>query len=247
MSSNFTVTRNQIILAVLRKLGQIEPGDTIDTVDPTIIENASFNLNILIKYMMTKGIKLWTIQELEIPLVANQEEYTVQEGGTSPLIDSPKPIKVIQAFLRNTSVNPMIDTPINLISRQQYKLLSSKFNTGTPNSLYVDEQQDFTNLFVWPMPDQNTEDNYILIIDEQQPIADINDNTDVINFPNEWYNTLVWVLADDIAIEFEVPQNHRQEISMKAGMYKDELEAWDVEYTSTYFQVNNQQNLERLR
>ncbi len=239
MSYNFTVTRDQLILATLRKLGQIEPGDTIDTVDPTIVENASFNLNLLVKYLMTKGIKLWTIQDLIIPLVADQFAYTILEDTiVVGEIDEPKPIKVIQVFLRNTSVTPELDIPVQLISRNQYDFLSSKYTTGTPNSLYVDEQRTSTILNVWPVPDTTIATDYELHLTQQRPIADINDNADIIDFPNEWYNTLVWVLADDIAIEFEVPANHRAEIAAKAAMYKEELEGWDVEYTSTYFQVD---------
>ena len=49
-------------------------------------------------------------------------------------------------------------------------------------------------------------------------------------------NTLVWNLADQLAIEYSVPQNHRQEIIARAKQYREELGAWDVEASSTFFQ-----------
>lgn len=238
MSYNFTVTRNEIIIASLRKLGQIEPGDTIDTIDPSIINNAVLNFNIIVKQLMTKGIKLWTIQEYTIPYVVNQIVYTIGEGVSFD-VDLAKPLKLIQGFLRNTSTTPVIDIPMQLISQQEYNLLGSKASTGITNSLYMNIRQDSSDLYVWLAPDANTTADYELHITVQRAIADMNDNdTDIVDFPNEWYNTLVWTLADDLAIEFEVPQNHRAEIASKAITYQDLLEGWDVEYTSTYFQVD---------
>jgi len=46
---------------------------------------------------------------------------------------------------------------------------------------------------------------------------------------------LVWNLADQLALEYGVPMNHRQEISQRAMMYKTQLTDWDVEATSTFF------------
>jgi hypothetical protein len=71
----------------------------------------------------------------------------------------------------------------------------------------------------------------------QIPLNDIQISADYTldGFPNEWFNALVWNLADQIAIEFDVPSNHRQEIAARAKMYKEELEGWDVENVSVKF------------
>jgi hypothetical protein len=67
---------------------------------------------------------------------------------------------------------------------------------------------------------------------------DLNRAQDIPDFPNEWMNTLVWNLADQLAIEYSVPGNHRQEIAARAKLYRDQLTDWDVEPTSTFFQVD---------
>jgi hypothetical protein len=64
----------------------------------------------------------------------------------------------------------------------------------------------------------------------------LNDPGDTPDFPNEWFNCLVWNLADQLAIEYGVPMNYRQEIMGRALMYKTELTDWDVESTSSFFQ-----------
>ena len=67
---------------------------------------------------------------------------------------------------------------------------------------------------------------------------DLSKAADIPDFPNEWMNALVWNLADQLAIEYSVPANHRQEITARATAYREELTDWDVEVTSTFFQPN---------
>jgi hypothetical protein len=70
----------------------------------------------------------------------------------------------------------------------------------------------------------------------QMPLNDLVSNSDVPDFPNEWFNYLVWALADQLALEYLVPIGTRQEIAMRAKVYKDDLVNFDVEAASTYFQ-----------
>jgi hypothetical protein len=242
MSTNLTVTRNQVILAAFRKLGIVEPQDTIASIDPTLVTNASFNLNLIIKQMATKGIKLWTIQEYAIQLVAGASVYGIYEGAIAPDLNDFRPIKLIQAWLNNISVTPIIRTPLRIISQQEYNLLGSPSSTGTSNSVYLEKLIDSSYLYVFLTPDATTEDNYELRFLAQRQIQDLTAPSTILDFPNEWYNALVWSLADDLAIEFEVPVNHRQEFAQRASTYRDQLEEWDVEYASTFFTVSTAQN-----
>lgn len=242
MSTNFTVTRDQIISSALRKLGVIELGDTPDA---TTIQNASLVLNLLIKQMATTGLRLWTINEYVMPYIVNKTMYTI--GGTPcdyyynsldplkvPVTD--KPLKVIQAFLRNTSVSPEVDIPMQLISKQEYNILGSKFSTGTTNTVFYDVRKTNGNMYVFLTPDQPTQQDYELHFVAQRQIEDINTAQSVPDFPSEWFNTLVWNLADQLAIEYSVPANQRAEIAQRAAGYMSEMNAWDVEVYSTFFQ-----------
>jgi len=237
MTTTYSVTRDQVILAALRKLGQIEPGDTAATVDSNIISNCAQSLNLMLKQWMTDGIKLWTYNEYVLPLVASQTSYVI--GPSGPGLVGDKPLRLIQGqgltFLRNTSVTPNIDTPMQILSRQEYLSLGSKFSTGTTNSVYLDVGKTSSTLYVYLTPDATTATNYQLHFTAQRPINDILTSTDVPDFPNEWMQALVWGLADQLAIEFDVPANHRQEILMRAEKYKSMLEDWDVEASSTMF------------
>jgi hypothetical protein len=240
MSSTYTVTRDQIITLALRKLGILELGETPDT---DTIDNATMSLNLLIKQLSTEGLRLWKISELIVPLTASQTSY-ILGGSTSTLMyDSlaptvaitDKPLKVIQGFYRSIQVTPYIDTPVLLVSKQEYNVLGSKFSTGTANTIFYDLKSLNGILYVFLTPDTNASTNIELHLIAQMPLNDISGATEIPDFPNEWMNCLVWNLADQLALEYGVPMNARQEIAMRATSYRAMLTDWDVEVSSTFF------------
>ena len=240
MSSTYTVTRDQIITLALRKLGVLEIGSTPD---PDTIDNAAMSLNLLIKQMSTDGLKLWKISELIIPLTSGQTSYTLG-GSTSVLMyDSlnptvaitDKPLKVIQGFYRNQQNTPPIDVPVMVISKQEYNILGSKQSTGVANTIFYDPRKLNGMLYVYLTPNDYTQTNLQLHIIAQLPLDDLSTALAVPDFPNEWMNCLVWNLADQMSMEYGVPMNARQEISLRASAYKAQLVDWDVEASSTFF------------
>ena len=243
MSSTFTVTRDQIISLALRKLGVLEMGDTPDA---ATISNASLALNLFIKQMSTEGLKLWKNQELVIPMTNNVTTYTLggansvamydsfDTGFTTPITD--KPLKLLQGFYRNNQSTPPVDTPLQMLSKKEYNELGSKQSPGVPNSIFYDIKTTYGSLYAYTTPNSTVATNYTLHLVMQMPLNDLNRAQDVPDFPNEWMNTLVWNLADQLAIEYSVPANHRQEIALRAKTYRDELTAWDVDTYSTFFQ-----------
>lgn len=243
-SSNFTITRDQIIASALRKCGVLELGDVAD---PATTANASLILNLFIKQMSTEGIKLWTVDEGVLPLTANKTVYTLggagsdtyylaSDGTHTAVLD--KPLRLIQAFIRNTTTNQ--DTTLRILSRQEYNELGDKYTTGTTNSVFYDPRNTNGRLNLFLTPASSTATNYTVHFVFQRPIFDVTVATANLDFPNEWLNVLVWNLADQLAIEYGVPGNHRQEIAQRAVAYKEQLIDWDVEYTSTFFKPDPQ-------
>jgi len=243
MSTTFTVSRDQIISLALRKLGVLEMGDTPDA---ATIANASLALNLFIKQMSTEGLKIWKNQELVVPMITNVNTYTLGGPNSVPMYDSfdvnqttpitDKPLKLLQAFYRNNQVSPPIDIPLTLLSKQEYNNLGSKQSTGVPNSIFYDYKTTYGTLYIYVEPNSQVATNYELHLVMQMPLQDINKAQDIPDFPNEWMNTLVWNLADQLAIEYSVPANHRMEIAARAKTYKEQLTDWDVDVYSTFFQ-----------
>ena len=241
MSSTYSITRDQIISLALRKLGILEVGSTPDA---ETIANASMSLNLLIKQLGTDGLKLWKVSELIIPLTANKTSYTLGGVSSDLMYDSlaptvaitDRPLKVIQGFYRNITSTPVIDTPVMIVSKQEYNVLGSKFSTGTANTIFYDVKKLNGLLYVYLTPDSNAQTNLQLHIIAQMPLNDITLATDIPDFPNEWMNCLVWNLADQLSLEYGVPMNARQEITQRAVAYTTLLSDWDVEASSTFFQ-----------
>jgi hypothetical protein len=240
MSSTYTVTRDQIITLALGRLGVLEIGDSPDT---NSINNASMTLNLLIKQMSIDGLKLWKVSELIVPLTNNKTSYVLGGSTSSLMYDAlaptvaitDKPLKVIQGFYRNLQTTPYVDTPVMLVSKQEYNVLGSKFSTGTTNTIFYDPRNLNGVLYVYLTPDSNAQTNLQLHLVAQMPLNDLSLSTDIPDFPNEWMNCLVWTLADELALQYGVPMNARQEITQRSMMYKEKLSDWDVEASSTFF------------
>ena len=233
-TSTYSITRDQIILSALRKIGVVEPGDTSATIDAALVTNCAQALNLMVKQWMTEGIKLWTVTEYTLPLVASQTEYTI--GPSGPGLVADRPLRLIQGVIRNIAVTPYIDTPLQILSKQEYMTLGSKFSTGIANSVYLNPGTTSASVKFFLTPDTSTATNYQAILTCQRPIYDISSASSVPDFPNEWMQALVWGLADQLSLEFGLPINHRQEVMLRAEKYKDQLTSWDIENESTFFQ-----------
>lgn len=237
MTTAYSVSRDTIITSALRKLQVIELGTTPDTVT---IANGAQSLNIMIKAWQSSGIKLWTINEYTLPLVVAQSAYVI--GPSGPALVADKPLKVIQAWMRNTSVTPNVDTPLLSMSKQEYNILGSKYSPGMVNSYFYDPRVTSGTLYTYLTPDAATATNYQLHFVGQRPMTDITLSTDIPDFPNEWMQALIWGLADELAIEYGCHVNQRQEIAMKAQKYQTELTDFDVETSSTFFTPDMRMN-----
>jgi len=236
-TSTYSITRDEIILTALRKLGAVEPGDTAATIDSNIVTNCAQALNLMVKQWMTEGIKLWTVIEYTITPVTNQSEYII--GPSGPDLVADRPLRLIQGVIRNIAVTPYVDTPLQILSKQEYMTLGSKFSTGIANSVYLNPGSTSASVKLFLTPDVATSTNYVIILTCQRPIYDISTATTVPDFPNEWMQALVWGLADQLSLEFGLPINHRQEVMLRAEKYKDQLTSWDVENESTFFQPDS--------
>jgi hypothetical protein len=228
MSSTFSVTRDQIINGALRVLGVIGQTNSPTTSDLT---NGSEALNMLIKQVMVEGLDLWTYTTLAIPLFANQTTYTIGPSGN---VTADRPLRIAHAFIRNSSG---YDVSLLQLSRQEYDMYALKSQTGVPNSFYYDPQLVNGVLYLYLTPIDSTSVVYIVV---QRPILDINNSSDIPDFPSEWFQYLKFGLADILGPEYDIPLQKQQLITQRAEMYKEKLVDWSQEEASTFFTPNPQ-------
>lgn len=223
MTATYTVNRDQIINGALRVLGVVGAGDNPTPAD---YQNCAEALNLYIKQLQTKGLPLWKVQDLQVPMVAGQTTYTLGPSGN---VVTDRPLRVVMAFIRSSTGN---DTVLQVISRQEYMQQGYKPSQGVPNQCYYDPQLTNGVLYVYNTPFDST---YTIHLQVQLPISDITSPNSIPEFPNEWYNLLKFGLADQVAMEYGVSANIRQELMMRAKMMLEEMIDWSQEEASTMF------------
>lgn len=207
-STNFTLTRDEIIQEALEQIGAIGIGDTISATD---ITTCSRTLNMMIKAWEAKGIHLWTLTEMSVALVVAQATYTL----------SPRPLMVKQAFLRNTD---NIDRPVRVRSKSDYNLIPDKTTTGKISQVCYDPQLSTGTLSVWPTPDDATDVLHLVYL---RVIEDFDASSDNADLPQEWLLPIALNLG--MLVSPKYGKRPDPAFAQTAAEYLTEMQLWDVE------------------
>ena len=133
--------------------------------------------------------------------------------------------------------NQSTDTPMRLMTSQEYDLLSNKMdpqNTGDPTSVYTENKLGFTYLYTDIAIAQDVSKH--LVVTFLEPVQDVLQDSDNFEYPQEWFLALSWGLAKQICPMFSVPWTPLMEDNFKTALaiagHKD------AEVTALYFQAN---------
>lgn len=231
-STNYSVTRDDIIKRALRIVGAIGQGETPST-DAT--SEAALALNEIVKEWQADGMQLWKYKEsTAITLVAGTNSYNI---GTGYTVNQVAPLKVVQAFYRTTSSNT--DRPLVLLTKQEYEILGNKSTQAAISQIYyMPPGPPLTEMkgviYTYPTPDSTTASAGTLFLIGMYPIEDFDASTDNADFPSYYYNTLAWGLADQLAYEYGVPYTERSMITKKAEVHKSRAMGFDMEEGSVF-------------
>lgn len=229
-STNYEADRNAVIKGALRIVGAIAQGQTPSTDQYT---EAAEALNMLVKALQTYGMPLWAIKINNFALTNATATYRI---GLSQTINTPKPLKILQAFLRNTTSN--VDTPLQIITKHEYWELGNKTTTGLPIQLMYDPQNLYGDLYLYPTPDSTAETSYEVYIIYHRPFEDFDSATDTPDFPQEWHLALKFGLAEQLAPEYGVSLEQYGEIAKKAKEYRIEALSFGTEEGSLFFTID---------
>ena len=102
------------------------------------LRTARRSMNIMTIEWANRGINLWTIEELSIPLVPNQPIYALPNNT----------IDILDAVTRtnNASATNQQDINISRISESTYATIPNKLTTGRPIQMWVNRQSGNPNL-----------------------------------------------------------------------------------------------------
>lgn len=124
------------------------------------------------------------------------------------------------------------ETPVSVISRQEYMSLSNKSSSGTINQVYYDPQLTNGVLYTWPVCNDV---KYRLLFTMKRPVMDFDADANDADFPQEWLRALKWNLAVELAPEYGLEVSPT--IAALAVSSKTDVSGWDVEKASVYLKI----------
>lgn len=214
--TTFTMTRDEIIYAAVRKCSAIADGGTLSA---TQLSNASQALNVMLKAFQADGMPLWAISEYTFNLTSTRV-YNIGVGQT---LNTPAPLKIIQGILYDNLTSTGI--PLSIYPRYNYNLLTNLSSTGTPTTLEYEPYNQIGTIKIWPQPDTYSITNRVITITYQRPFQDVVTGVNNIDFPQYWLEAVIYGLAVRLAPEYGYPLMDRQTLAGEfSAIYTKALE-----------------------
>lgn len=116
------------------------------------------------------------------------------------------------------------------IPRADYELLDQPKTADYPERYYVAPDLTFK---LWPVPTKNPG----LTLSYQSIIPDLTSLTGTPVVPQQFLNSLQYLLADEVSLKFAVPQDVRVEIGARATQRRTMMLQWAVDTAPICFQV----------
>ena len=160
-SYDFTLTAAQLISGAFRLIGVTTPTTTQNT-------NALEALELILKSLNAEGFNLifpWIQEQITQALIASTVSYTLDQ----------KVVAIDQAFLRRDDY----DSPVSIISKEDYFNLGLKTTEGKPNKLWGDKQIAGMEIYLYPVPENATDVLHMLVVNKFQDIDNTSNSIDV--------------------------------------------------------------------
>jgi hypothetical protein len=160
-------------------------------------------LQLLMAELGMRGVQLWSVQELELELDADENDVALPDDV----------LEVIEAVLRDEDG---IDIPLPRMSRLEMLAIPDKDSAGRPLRYWIDRGRDNLTVRFWPVPDAT---GYTFLYHGVVALRDVGTMVDNLDVPSRWMPCLVSGLAWFIARGTEgVP-------SIEVEQFKSEFEA----------------------
>lgn len=185
-------TAGSIIEGALRKLSQIEPGES-----PTDDEYADCleALNALIDSWRNDRLLCYAFRDESLPLKAGTASYTM---GTTGDLTTERPVEIRACYVTISGIS----YPVATVNEEQYAAIVDKTAAGDwPTRLLFRPSVVGGNatLIVHPVPNQGS----TLTMVTRVPLTGFSGTTNTVTLPPGWERALVNNLAIEIAPEYE--------------------------------------------
>ena len=145
----------------------------------------------------------------------------------------PRPVRILQ--LRRDQIGTTDEIEATQWSREEYFAQPNKTSQGTINNWYYSPQLGNGRVYVW----QTANDvDQIARFTYERPIDITELTADSPDFPSEWFRTLKYNLAVEIAPEYTISPDRLIVIAQRARQMLDDSLGFDVESDSMSMQPN---------
>lgn len=219
---------------------EILNGDTAgtNTTTTTSIEVFDSTTGDFIGILLDSGTRQWT---KIVEVLSSTQVFNAVGLDSGSAIDKsvftftallPRPLRILQ-LRRGTADSTDDDIESDKWSREEYFAQPSKEDQGDLVNWYYSPQLTDGRIYVW----QTTNDaDKVARFTYERPIDISVETTDNADFPSEWFRTLKYNLATDIAPEYTIPQDRLDRLSLKAEQLLDDSLGFDTENDSMSMQ-----------
>ncbi|MEB3150916.1 MAG: hypothetical protein VKL60_18100 [Sphaerospermopsis sp.] len=158
--------------------------------------------------------------------------YTTKINRPEDILNAQCQTSMTLGQTSTTTVLPMV-----IMSRDTYRAITIKNNTGIPNRLFYDKQKDYGAIYLWQTPSSA---NYLIEFTWQKQLFDFDSPTDDPDFPVEWLDALHLNLAVKLAgfnaVTSSTQTSFLSDLKQEAKDALDDVLGFDRETTSIYFE-----------
>ncbi len=198
MATTATKNAGAIVLGAFQTCGIVAKDEALDAADNVI---GLSRLNDMLKGWQLTGLRLYTRDTGSISLTDATASYAV----------TGRPL-----HLETVRYKPSggTETPMLRMSSVGYDELPDKATAGIPTQFFYDRAREAGTLYVWPV--LATAASATLEYTATREVADIENSSDAVDAPAEWYETIRYGLAARLCDEYDVPEPKASKIAGQA-------------------------------
>lgn len=156
------------------------------------------SLNAMLDSWSNENLYCYRVNEAQFTLQIGVSSYTVGTGG---VINTPRPLRVIQAYIQDGGGNNYSMNIRTLDWWNQIGNRSSIITNQIPTDCYYDPQYPLGVFSVWPWPLTN----YSCFFDTYQAISNLSTLTTTLQMPPGYERAIVYNLAIEISASQGIP------------------------------------------
>lgn len=187
------MTGRDLITASLKLLGALAPGESLEASEAS---DGLAAANRMLDSWSNESLVIFDKVREEFVLTAGKQSYTMGTGGD---FNTSRPMAIEEALLRVTTVTPIIELPMDVLTVEEWELIRIKALQSTyPLYLYAEPSYPLATINIYPNP---TAANSVVLY-SRKPLSQIATLDTALSLPQGYEEALTYNLAIRLAPEY---------------------------------------------